>query len=340
MSTRPNYFKLGLFILIALLLLIAGVILFGSGVFEQEKIYFETYFKDSVSGLAPGASVQDNGVEIGTVEKISFVRNDYSKDIPKDSDGYSKYRPYVRVVCSVRGENLPEMTHVERQKGLDVLVKNGLRLRLSTNILTGQGFIEAQYVEDPTRFPVESFSWETEYPYIPSAPSTFTTLKDSVDKILHRLEQVETEKIASNLNELLISVDDAVNDLDVASIRTRVETLLDNTNKVIEQARIDELSQEVMKLFTEARQTNQDLQKLLKDPTPNQDSTNAAELVDQMNRTLLKIDQFIQLQSPQILETLENFKQISENLKGLTSDLEKNPSMIFSEPPVKKEASK
>ena len=340
MSTRPNYFKLGLFILIALLLLIAGIILFGSGVFEQKKIYFETYFKDSVSGLSVGASVQDNGVEIGTVEKISFVRNDYSEAMPKNNEGFSKYRPYVRVICTVRSENLPEMTHEQRQKDLDILVKNGLRLRLSTNILTGQGFIEAQYVEDPKRFPVESFPWETEYPYIPSAPSTFTTLKDSVDKILHRLEQVESEKIAENLNALLVSVDDAVKDMDVTSVRKRVETLLDNANEVIEQAQIDELSQEVLKLFTEARQTNRDLQKLIKDTTPDQDLTNVAELVDQMNATLLKIDQVIQLQSPQMLETLENFKRISENLKSLTSDLEKSPSVIFSEPPEKKEASK
>jgi len=338
MSMRPNYFKLGLFILIALLLLIAGIILFGSGVFEQEKVYFETYFKDSVSGLSVGASVQDNGVEIGTVEKISFVRNDYT--LPDNKNGFSKYRPYVRVVCSVRGENLPEMTHEERQKELDVLIKNGLRLRLSTNILTGQGFIEAQYVEDPARFPDETLPWTPEHPYIPSAPSTFTTLKDSVDKILRRLEKIETEKIADNLNTLLVSVDDAVNDLDVTQIRDRVEALLDNADNAIEQAHIAELSQEVMKLFTEARQTNQDLQKLLKDPTPDQDLTNVAELVDQMNTTLLKVDRLIQIQSPQMLETLENFKQISENLKSLTADLEKNPSMIFSKPPEKKEASK
>jgi phospholipid/cholesterol/gamma-HCH transport system substrate-binding protein/paraquat-inducible protein B len=311
MSTRPNYFKLGVFILVALVLLVAGIVLFGSGVMGQEKIYFETYFKESVSGLTPGAPVQDNGVEIGTVERISFIRHDYADFLP---DGFSKYRPFVRVVCSVRGENLPEMTHQERQKSLDILVKNGLRLRLSTNILTGQGFIEAEYVSDPSRFPVESFPWETEYPYIPSAPSTFTTLKDSVDKILHRLEKIETEKIAENINEVLVSVNKAVNDAQIKTMRA-----------------------EAGKLVAEIRQTNQHLIELLKNPAPEEELSNIADLVDRMDQMIARIDSLVRMNTPQIIEMLESFKQISDNLKGLTEDLEKSPSMIFSEPPERKE---
>lgn len=317
MSAKPNYFKLGLFILIALVLLVAGIILFGSGVFGQEKIFFETYFTGSVSGLSPGASVQENGVEIGQVERISFIRNDYKGYLPEEKNVFYKYRPYVRVICSVRGENLPEMTQEQRQQGLNVLVENGLRLRLSTNILTGQGFIEAEYVADPKRYPLEDFPWEPEFPFIPSAPSTFTTLKDSVDKILHRLEQIDTEKIASNVNALLESVNKAVNDAQVADLATELKAL-----------------------FAEARQTNQHLMKLIENPTPEQDLTNIAELVDQMNATLLKIDHSIRLQSPHLHETLENLKQITDNLKSLTQDLERNPSMIFSDPPKRKEASK
>jgi len=338
MSTRPNFFKLGLFILMALTLLVSGIVLFGSGVLAQEKVYFETYFKDSVSGLSVGASVQDNGVEIGTVERISFIRNDY--DLPNTPNGFSKYRPYVRVVCSVRAENLPEMTLQEQQKALDVLIENGMRLRLSTNILTGQGYIEAEYVDDPARYPVDDFPWESQYPYIPSAPSTFTTLKDSVDSILHRLEQIETEKIAANLNSLLESVGKAVNDMDVAGVSKRTKKVLDSADQAIDDARIAELSTEVRALFSEARQTNQSLKKLLEDTTPDQNLANIAELVDQLNTTLVKIDRLIQLHSPQIVEMLENFRQVSDNLKDLTEDLERNPSMIFSEPPEKKESSK
>ena len=68
---------------------------------------------------------------------------------------------------------------------------------------------------------------------------------------------------------------------------------------------------------------------------------NVAELIDQMNMTLARIDQLVLSRSPQIVEMLENFKQMSENLKNLTEELKKNPSeLIFSQPPEKKEVLK
>lgn len=338
MSARPNYFKLGVFILLGLFLLAAGMILFGSGVIGEKRVYLETYFKDSVSGLSPGAPVQDNGVEIGRVEKISFIRNDYT--LLDHATRFSKYRPYVRVVCSVRGDQFPEVMNMEHQQELNMLIKNGLRLQLSTNILTGQALVETVYVNDPQRFPVETFPWQTEYPYIPSAPSTFTTLKDSVDKILQRLEKIEIEKIAQNLNTLLGTVNQAVNDLNVPGFAERTEQFLDNANQAIADARIAELSAELNGLFTEARRTNQHLQKLLSDSTSGQELTNVAELVDRMDTTVSRIDQLIRMHSPEIIEMIQNFKQMTDNLKRLTEDLEKNPSMIFSKPPEKKEDSK
>ena len=266
--------------------------------------------------MAQGSAVLEQGVQVGVVEAISFVRHDYRDDFPEVENPSSPYRPLVRVICSIKAGRFPEVEKEENQVLLDSLVKNGLRLQLSTNILTGQGYIEAGY-KDPKRFPVASFPWEPEHLFIPSAPSDFTTMKDSVDKILHRLERIETEKIAENMNEVLVSVNKAVND-----------------------AQVEKLGAEAGKLLAEVRQTNQTLMKLLENRTPDKELANVAELVDQMNTILLRTDQLILTRSPQIIEILENLRQISDNLKNLTDDLEKNPSMIFSEPPEKKEVSR
>ena len=319
MSAKPNYFKLGLFILMALSLLVIGIILFGSGVFEKEKVFIESYFADPVSGLAAGSPVLEQGVQIGVVESISFVRHDYP--LPEVTESSSPYRSLVRVIFSVQSGRIPEAEAggdgEDVQEHLDALVKNGLRLQLSTNILTGQGYIEAGYL-DPKRFPLTPFPWTSEHLFIPSAPSDFTTMKDSVDSILHRLEQIETEKIADNINEVLVSVNKAVNDAHVETLRA-----------------------EAGEFIAELRQTNQDLKKLLENPTPGQDLANVAELIDQMNMTMTRIDQLVLARSPQVLEMLENFKQMSENLKNMTEDLKKNPSeLIFSQPPEKKETLK
>ena len=105
MSIKPNYFKLGLFILIALFLLVAAIILFGSGVFEKEKTFIESYFADPVTGLAPGSQVLEQGVHIGVVESISFVRHDYP--LPEVTETSSPYRSLVRVIFSVQSGRIP-----------------------------------------------------------------------------------------------------------------------------------------------------------------------------------------------------------------------------------------
>ncbi len=73
MSTKPNYFKIGLFIIISVTLIVVAVVIWGAGFFTKDKIYFETYFDSSVSGLDSGASVELSGVKIGQVESIEFV---------------------------------------------------------------------------------------------------------------------------------------------------------------------------------------------------------------------------------------------------------------------------
>lgn len=334
MSAKPNYFKLGVFILLSVFLLVAAIILFGSGVFAQEKDYFETYFLDSVQGLTIGASVQNNGVQIGQVEKIAFVRHTY--EYPRDSVGYSNYDGWVRVICSVTSENLPEAMVKTRGDRIEKMIQKGLRLQLSTNILTGQAIVEAAYL-DPQRYPIADFPWESEHLYIPSAPSTFSTLKDSVDKILFRLESIETQQIADNLNEVLISIKKAVEDANVKGVTDRAENLLDSANQAITDAQIAKLSAEAQGLFAEARQTNQDLKKLLENSEPDKDLANVAVLVDQLDATMVQIDQLIRTQSPQLVEMIENFRQISNNLNALVENLKENPSeLIFSQPPKKK----
>ena len=135
MSMKPNYFKIGLFVIIAFILIIIAVVVFGSGLFAEEKVYFESYFDGSVSGLNIGAHLENRGVRIGRVEKITFARNEYN--IPVDSEDYFKYANYVIVLSSIDLENLQEMTVEQRQQNLEQMISLGFRVRLASNLLTG-----------------------------------------------------------------------------------------------------------------------------------------------------------------------------------------------------------
>ena len=72
MSVKPNYFKIGTFVLSALIIVVVGIVMLSGGRWSQ-KTYWETYFDESVQGLAVGAPIKYRGVQIGTVERIAFV---------------------------------------------------------------------------------------------------------------------------------------------------------------------------------------------------------------------------------------------------------------------------
>lgn len=338
MSMKPNYFKIGVFIIVASILLLVAVVVFGSGLFAKEKLYFETYFDGSVSGLYIGARMELRGVRMGQVEKITFARNEYEMQV--GSEEYFKYGNYVMVLASVDEENLPALTLEERRKNLDRMISQGFRVRLASNLLTGQAYIQGDYF-DPNRFPVPEVPWEPKHFYVPSAPGEFTTLKQSVDQILSRLEKINTEKIGNLIEQLLVSVNKAIDDANISEISHGVQKLVTHVDQVVVDSNVPAISNELKGLFAEARQTNQHLQKLLKSPKKESQMANIAVTVAQLNKTLLRIDKLVLSQTPQIEQAMEDLKQVSTNLKELTENLKKHPSeLIFSQPPPKSEALK
>jgi len=293
MSTKPNYFKIGLFVIISVILVVIAVVIWGAGLFTTEKIYFETYFNSTVTGLSPGASVELTGVKIGQVESIDFASTVY--DMSTDPTKVSKYERYVRVVCSMGREGSEErvgkITDEQRKARLRNLVYQGFRLRLVSNILTGQAYIEGAFL-DPERFPALDFTWEPKYIYIPSAPGDLSTIKDSVDKILIKLEEV-----------------------DVAG-----------------------LTREIQGFFSEIRETNQQIRKLLTSPDSNAKSANLEQIMVRLDNTLEQLEMKVRTEGPEIDEFISNMRAISEDIKELTEMLKEHPSEImFSRPPAKSE---
>ncbi len=274
MSTKPHYFRIGVFVILATLLIVVAVVIFGAGLFAQHKMYFETYFDESITGLSVGSLVEFRGVRIGQVEQIGFVGSAY--DLHQDDGGISEYEPYVRVVCSVARGNLPEFAEEQTDAVLRQVIARGLRARVTSNILTGEAYLEVNYL-DPNRFSVMAVPWQPQYMYVPSAPSELTTIKDSIDMILYRLQEIDVAKLVATLEHVLESIDQAVIDadlanvsretkallaearqavtaLDAAGINEKTQTLLVSLNQAVTDANVPQLSHEALALLQEARQ--------------------------------------------------------------------------------------
>ncbi|MBN2588369.1 MAG: MCE family protein [Sedimentisphaerales bacterium] len=347
MSMKPNYFKIGLFVIMALCLLVAAIVFFGSGMFIKEKTYFETYFNGSVSGLSIGAPVEVRGVRMGQVEKILFTGDYYN--IPRDSNEYFTSGSMVLVIASFDSGFCPaNMSAEEMNNNVETLTSLGFRLRLASNILTGQAFLQGEYL-DPDLFPVIDVPWEPQHCYISSAPSELTTMKQYVDNILRQLEQINTKRIGDLIDQLLVSVKDAIEDANVPGISLKLQSLVantdtfvTNTDQTVTGMNIPAVMNNVQELLFEVRQTNQHIQELIKKPEDiDSQMANLAVMLNNLNMTISHIDKLVVSQSPKVEQTLSDLRDVSSDIKEIIGDLKKDPSqLIFSPSPPKSEVVK
>ena len=84
MDTRINFFKIGLFVIALIILLLITTFWLGKYGFEKKKFdEYTIYFKESVSGLNIGSSIKYKGFEVGNVKEIKINPNN-SEEIQID----------------------------------------------------------------------------------------------------------------------------------------------------------------------------------------------------------------------------------------------------------------
>ena len=70
MAKQANRMMIGGFVVLAVLIMAASLVVFGSGKFFQKTVKCVMYFDGSVKGLSVGAPVLFQGVQIGSVTNI------------------------------------------------------------------------------------------------------------------------------------------------------------------------------------------------------------------------------------------------------------------------------
>ena len=317
MSIKPNYFKIGVFVIVACILIVAAIIFFGSGLFSEEKIYFETYFDGSVSGLDIGAPVELRGVRMGQVEKITFAQREY--EIEVGSEDYFNYGNYVMVLASIDVAYLPnDLTLEGRIKNARQLTERGFRLRLASSLLTGKAYLQGDYL-DPERYPVLEVPWEPKDIYISSAPGELSTMKQSIDGILAKLEQVDTEKIGNLIEQILVSVNQAIDDANIPKLSSEMQSLLADANKAINDAHFEKISDGIQSFVANANQAIEE--------------ANVAELSNGIQNLVTDVDQaIVDVNVPAIGNQVQNLfaeaRQTNQSLQELLKRPEKTESQM------------
>jgi ABC-type transporter Mla subunit MlaD len=243
MSERGNAFRIGIFVVVGVAIVLAALFLFGIRSALQPTDMFETYTIGDVEGLAVGSVVKLRGVEVGKVTEIGFSWNIYDSVDP----------PCVVVRCAVRQHIVPaQWRNASFEEELQKVVDRGMRAVVQMEGITGASIVALQNL-DPVKNPPLKVSWKPKYLYIPSAPSQFGRLLASIDRTLANLEKLDVGAIGQSVTRAFDSADATLkhlNQLDVKGIS-------DNANKALVDA--DGAIREIKKLAEEARSDIHDL---------------------------------------------------------------------------------
>ncbi|MBU3624253.1 MlaD family protein [Polynucleobacter sp. AP-Latsch-80-C2] len=247
-NSNPNYFRLGVFVLAAIGVLIAVVLIFGSGKFFKKSFYLETYIKQSVTGLDSGAAVRFRGVKIGQVTTIGLSGDTYEKNLPFD-----QRRQYVVVRMKIFGEELTE-------EQLAHFVREHLRARVKSMGITGVNYIEFDFVSSAADYPPLPYDWVPEYPVLPSMPNQTDEIISGIEKFIASANEMNIERTQKRLDEVLGSLntmmagDGKGNEGIIRSVK-ELNTLLTRMAQVTDKNELNILMRELMGAVVSLRQT-------------------------------------------------------------------------------------
>lgn len=299
MSAKPNYFRLGSFVLLGFALFIAGLLAFGGGQLFRQKAYAETYVNGSVQGVDIGSGVKFRGVQIGRVIGIDFSFNLY------DKTNIDQAKNYVVLVMEIDREIAPGIFDPTSVEALKQNISEGLRVRIEPQGITGLNYLDFGYV-DPKRFPVLEVSWKPNHFYIPYAPGEITNFLDSINNIMREVEKLNIEEFSDNALTLLENLNKAVVEAKIGEISADIKVLIADVSKTIDSADVDGLSSDARKLLEGLAASNQRLEKILKNLEP-----------------------ATQLNPRQVKEIVANTAVITDNLLKLSSELKSKPSLLL-----------
>jgi paraquat-inducible protein B len=246
MSKKANTTLVGVFVVAAIAMLVAAVLILGSGKFFQEKHEYVAYFDGSVKGLRIGAPVMFRGVRIGEVQDIAL--HYYQQE--------SKFKIPVMITLypeKVIGMGL-DLTPQEEKESWKKLLDDGLRATLETqSIVTGQLLVGLDFHKDaPLKLHgLEALNLGPDVKEIP-------TTKSGLQLLGKKIEQLPLDEIAADLQSSLRGLQEFVNSPEFGKSLHYFKQTMGEARNLIKN-----VNKQVDPLFSQIDQTLLDARKLM-----------------------------------------------------------------------------
>jgi ABC-type transporter Mla subunit MlaD len=324
MSQRSLYVRVGAMLFGSVALLVVLILALTGDRWHTGHKY-ETYFKESVQGLDVGAPVKFRGVTLGRIDSIRLVAADYG-----GTEEEQVMDPTYRLVV-VRFTVDP--SKVGRLPKATEAVQGGLRAKLANQGLTGVMYLELDFLQ-PDKFPVQTVPWTPKEDYIPSVPSTFVQVQDSVTQLLQRLNAIDFPGVMKNVQGLVsdlrtsIGAGGAVNGA-VAAAKTTIDDI---------RAQID--AADLAGLSAQLKQTGAAISSLSDGKQTRAVLARAQEslaklppLIDSLQQTAGRANGGVNDLQAQLIPILEGVRVAVENVREITEALRRDPGALLGDPP-------
>jgi phospholipid/cholesterol/gamma-HCH transport system substrate-binding protein len=226
MTTATNHWKLGLFVVVAIVAMAGSLFWLGARRFQRDAFPAVSYFDESVQGLEIGSPVKFRGVTLGTVSDITIAPDHRHVQVTSEI--------YIDAVARLG-------LRTRAPKSGEEFMDPNLRVQLVSAGITGVRFLQTDFFS-PSRYPPPHLPFEPPWNYVPSTPSTLKNVEEAAVEILDRFPAVEEIVIdtAGDLRKTLASIealaatlnakDGAFNTLlvQLRSAATRVQSALDD----------------------------------------------------------------------------------------------------------------
>jgi len=221
MAVEKSYARLGLFLVITLVVVLATALLFIQRLRSHSVIAMVTYTTGNVSGLDISSPVRYRGVHIGQVTDVrvdprgNLVEIDFEVFLDRlNTLGMDVKR--IQKITDIGGM-LPR-----------------LRAQVVGNPVTGEAYLLLDSPQNPP--PAMTLGFTPTLPYVPSMPSIFSTVQDRLPELIDRAE--------TTLNTVAAIVSRIPDSLD------KSDRFFTNVERIVQESNIPALSADSRKVLS------------------------------------------------------------------------------------------
>ena len=315
MGNKANPVTIGAFVVGAVILAAAGILIFGSGQLFRNTGQYVLFFPGAVDGLNVGAPVKFKGVEIGSVKDIRLRFGEQGLiSAERVAEGIR-----IPVIIELDYDKLRGRggtSAATSAQGVKTLIDLGLRGQLnSQSLVTGLLFVQLNFAPDaPAIFVLPPGG---DLPEIPTIPTTIEQVQNAAENVFRQLQEAHIEKLVTSLTATSDSINNVVTTPELKAALQALPTTVANLNQTVTDIR--ELS---LHLDTKAGPLLDSLKGT---------SDKGGVALDQARVTLQTVDTFVEPESPlstQLSGSLQEVSDAARALRLLATYLERNPSAL------------